>query len=317
VLFVEGSGLSYGAHIPVLLEEAISGLAIQSQGIYLDATYGRGGHSAAILDALGESGRLIAMDKDPDAQQQAREHFANESRFELVAADFSAAESVVAKAGLTGQLSGVLIDLGVSSPQLDRAERGFSFNQDGPLDMRMDPTSGQSAKDWLATADLREMVRVFKEFGEERYAPRIARALVAQREQHSIESTLQLAEIVKHAHPKWEKGKHPATRVFQAIRIHVNSEMDALRGILSSASTLLASKGRLVVISFHSLEDRMVKQFMRSGFNPIERPRGLPVEFTSDHPFKPLGKPIYAGEAELARNVRARSAVLRVAEKCT
>ena len=307
---------AFGSHVPVLLEEAVSALAIRPDGVYLDATYGRGGHAERIVAGLGENGRLLALDRDPLAFAQASEKFANEPRFSIANNDFSDARVVVSAAGLVGKVSGILVDLGVSSPQLDEAERGFSFTREGPLDMRMDPASGISAGKWLETVELGELIRVFKEYGEERYAPRIARAILAQREIQAIDTTLKLAEIVRDAHPRWEPGKHPATRVFQAIRIHINGEFDALRALLSCAGELLEKGGRLVVISFHSLEDRIVKRFMRSGFDPVVEPRGLPVQTESSHPFKVVTKPVFPGEEELQRNVRARSAVMRVAEKC-
>lgn len=307
---------SFGTHVPVLLDEAVNALALEPDGIYLDATYGRGGHAARILSNLSENGRLYALDRDPAAVKQARQKFANEPRFKIFNSDFANVVSVMSEAGLKGEFSGILVDLGVSSPQLDEAERGFSFTRDGPLDMRMDPSSGVSARDWLKTVELGDLIRVFKEFGEERYSPRIARAILSYRESESINTTLRLAEIVKEAHPRWEKGKHPATRVFQAIRIHINGEFDALRALLNGAGELLKKNGRLAVISFHSLEDRMVKRFMRAGFDPVSLPRGLPVHIESSHPFQVVGKPSYPSETEVQENVRARSAVLRVAEKC-
>ncbi len=307
---------SFGTHVPVLLQEAIDALVIRTNGKYLDATYGRGGHSAKIMSYLDEHGRLYALDRDPVAIEQAREKFADESRFQIFHTDFASAGSVIQEQGLAGSLDGILLDLGVSSPQLDDATRGFSFNKDGPLDMRMNTSAGQTAEEWIATAGLSEMIQVFRDYGEERYAPRIARAIVAALENGAITSTLQLAEIVKVAHPQWERGKHPATRVFQAIRIHINGELDSLKFILESSSQILKVGGRLAVISFHSLEDRLVKRFMRAGFAPNNLPRNIPVLPEHHHPFKVTGKPVYPDNVELQGNKRSRSSVLRVAQKC-
>lgn len=307
---------SFGTHIPVLLQEAVAALNVKADGTYLDATYGRGGHSAAVLDQLGEHGRLYALDRDPIAIAQAREKFANEPRFQIFHTDFASAGDVIEEQGLAGSLDGMLLDLGVSSPQLDDSSRGFSFNKDGPLDMRMDTDCGQTAEQWIASAGLRELIQVFRDYGEERYSPRIARAIVAHLETEAITSTLQLAEIVKVAHPRWERSKHPATRVFQAIRIHINGELDSLKTILESSAQMLNVGGRLAVISFHSLEDRLVKRFMRAGFAPNDLPRHLPILPENQHPFKVTGKPVFPGDVELNDNKRSRSSVLRVAEKC-
>lgn len=307
---------SFGTHIPVLLQEAVDALDINPDGKYLDATYGRGGHSAEVLAKLSERGRLYALDRDPIAIAQAREKFANEPRFEIFHTDFASAGSVIEEQGLAGSLDGMLLDLGVSSPQLDDSSRGFSFNKDGPLDMRMNTDAGQTAEQWIASAGLNEMIKVFRDYGEERYSPRIARAIVAHLEVEPITSTLQLAEIVKVAHPRWERGKHPATRVFQAIRIHINGELDSLKSILESSAQMLNVGGRLAVISFHSLEDRVVKRFMRAGFAPNDLPRHIPILPENQHPFKVTGKPTFPGDVELSDNKRSRSSVLRVAEKC-
>ncbi len=313
--FLGFSMQSYGRHIPVLLSEAVAALAINPDGKYLDATYGRGGHACEIIKRLGKDGYLYAIDRDPAAVAQARKKFSEEKRFKVSSMDFADIAELANTEGLIGQLDGMLLDLGVSSPQLDDASRGFSFNKDGPLDMRMDPSSGESAANWLNRVDLKELERVFKEYGEERYAARLARAIVTQREQQEIISTLQLAEIIKKAHPRWERGKHPATRVFQAIRIHVNGELESLKQFLAQTPRLLAKGGRLAVISFHSLEDRMVKRFMRSGFVEKSLPRNFPLTDDKRHLLRPLGRPVYPGENELEHNLRSRSAVLRVAEK--
>ena len=307
---------SFGTHVPVLLHEAVDALAVRADGKYLDATYGRGGHSAEILNRLGEQGRLYALDRDPVAIAQAQEKLGREPRFQVIQTDFASAGSVIQEQGLAGSLDGVLLDLGVSSPQLDDASRGFSFNKDGPLDMRMNTGSGQTAEQWLASAGLNEMIRVFRDYGEERYSPRIARAIIAHLENEAIASTLQLAEIVKVAHPRWERGKHPATRVFQAIRIHINGELDALKSILESSAGMLKTGGKLVVISFHSLEDRVVKRFMRAGFATNDLPRHIPILPENQHPFKVTGKPVYPSDVEINDNKRSRSSVLRVAERC-
>ncbi|MDO6460321.1 16S rRNA (cytosine(1402)-N(4))-methyltransferase RsmH [Granulosicoccaceae sp. 1_MG-2023] len=305
-----------GTHVPVLLSESVEALAIHPDGIYLDATYGRGGHSDAILRELGSAGRLISLDQDPQAVAEAQVRHGHDPRFSIVHTNFSALTDVCEQLGVAGRINGILLDLGVSSPQLDAAERGFSFTKEGPLDMRMNPQAGVSARQWLAEAELQDMVRVFREYGEERYAPRIARAIIRAREEQPIETTLQLASIVRDAHPRWEKNKHPATRVFQAIRIHVNDELGVLRRVLSDAGDMLVIGGRLSVISFHSLEDRLVKRFIRTGFDVVDHPRHLPPPTESRHPFKAVGKAVFPSEEETARNIRSRSAVLRVAEKC-
>lgn len=304
------------AHRPVLLEASVEALSIDPTGVYLDGTFGRGGHSRLILQRLGERGRLIAIDKDPDAIAFAQQRFAEESRFQIVRGSFAMLAEVAEKADVTGQVDGILLDLGVSSPQLDRAERGFSFLQDGPLDMRMDPASGQSAAQWLAGARAKEIADVLKEYGEERHAKRIARAIVAARAEQPIHTTLELAEIVAQANPSWEKGKHPATRSFQAIRIYINRELDELKQCLRQVLDVLAPGGRLAVISFHSLEDRIVKRFMRDQAKGDRFPPRLPVTQAQLQPrLRVVGRAIRADEAEVAANPRARSAVLRIAER--
>ena len=303
-------------HTPVLLDEVLAGLGVQADGRYCDATFGRGGHTAAILGALGPSGRVIAIDRDPEAVQAGRRRFAGETRLTLVKGSFGQLEERVRAAGFDGELDGVLLDLGVSSPQLDEARRGFSFMQDGPLDMRMDYESGQSAAQWLARAGEREIADVIHGSGEERYARRIARAIVAARSAAPIERTGQLAQLIADAVPTREPGKHPATRTFQAIRMHVNGELGALEAALPQAVRLLAAGGRLCVISFHSLEDRLVKRFMRreQAGDPVYA--GLPAIPAHARPrLRRVGPAIRAGVAEVERNPRARSATLRVAER--
>ena len=303
-------------HTPVLLDEVLAGLGLQADGRYCDATFGRGGHTAAILGALGPSGRVIAIDRDPEAVQAGRRRFAGETRLTLVKGSFGQLEERVRAAGFDGELNGVLLDLGVSSPQLDEARRGFSFMQDGPLDMRMDNESGQSAAQWLARAGEREIADVIHEFGEERYARRIARAIVSARSVAPIERTGQLAQFVAGAVPTREPGKHPATRTFQAIRMHVNGELGALETALPQAIRLLGAGGRLCVISFHSLEDRLVKRFMRreQAGDPVYA--GLPEIPAHARPrLRRVGPAIRASAAEIERNPRARSATLRVAER--
>ena len=305
-----------GEHTPVLRDEVLAGLAIRPDGCYCDATFGRGGHTAAILDALGPHGRVVAIDRDPDAIRAGRRRFEGESRLTLVRGSFGPLEERLRTAGLEGELDGVLLDLGVSSPQLDEARRGFSFMQDGPLDMRMDNEAGQSAAQWLAKAGEREIADVLRELGEERFARRIARAIVSARTVAPITSTGRLAELIAAAVPTREPGKHPATRSFQAIRIHVNRELEQLETALPQAVRLLAPGGRLCVISFHSLEDRIVKRFIRREEQGDPVYAGLPNVPPHARPrMKRVGGAIVAGDAEVAANARARSAVLRVAER--
>jgi len=304
------------AHTPVLLDEVLDGLAVKADGRYCDATFGRGGHSAAILDRLGPTGRLCAIDRDPEAIAAGRERFAGDRRLTLVRGSFGRLEERVRAANLEGGLQGVLLDLGVSSPQLDEARRGFSFMQDGPLDMRMDNESGISAAQWLARATEREIADVLFKLGEEKFSRRIARALVAARSVQPITHTKQLADLVAGAVPTREPGKHPATRTFQAIRIHVNRELEEIEAALPQAVHLLAPGGRLCVISFHSLEDRMVKRFMRREAQGDPIYAELPDVPPHARPrLKLVGGAVMASEAEVAANPRARSAVLRVAER--
>jgi 16S rRNA (cytosine1402-N4)-methyltransferase len=303
-------------HTPVLLDEVLGGLAVRPDGRYCDATFGRGGHTAAILRALGPAGQVVAIDRDPEAVEAGRVRFARDLRLTLVRGSFGELEECVRAAGLDGELDGVLLDLGVSSPQLDEARRGFSFMQDGPLDMRMDNEAGQSAAQWLAKATEREIADVLRTLGEERFARRIARAILAARAQGPLTRTGQLAEIVAAAVPTREPGKHPATRTFQAIRIHVNRELEQLESALPQAVRLLVPGGRLCVISFHSLEDRIVKRYIRREEQGDPVYAGLPTVPPHARPrLKRVDGAIMAGEAEVQSNPRARSAVLRVAER--
>jgi 16S rRNA (cytosine1402-N4)-methyltransferase len=303
-------------HTTVLLSEAVTALVTDPDGFYVDGTFGRGGHSALILSKLSKSGALMSVDKDPDACVVAREKFSQDSRFEIVQASFADLVDLVAERDMTGRVSGVLLDLGVSSPQIDDPERGFSFLRDGPLDMRMNPDEGVSAAEWLASAEERDISRVLKDYGEERYARRIARAIVEAREEEPITRTARLAAIVKEANPAWEKGKHPATRAFQGIRIFVNRELDDLEKTLSGVLDVLAVSGRLAVISFHSLEDRMVKRFIREQERGKPIPKGFPImEKDIVRPMRSVGKAVKPSGDEVSVNVRARSAVMRIAEK--
>ncbi len=306
---------SSNSHVPVLMHEAVEGLALQPSGKYVDATYGRGGHSGFLLSQLGEAGQLVALDRDPEAYADAMQRFADEPRFSIQQSNFGDIEAVLKAQGLFGEVDGLLVDLGVSSPQLDVAERGFGFSRDGDLDMRMDPGNGVSAAEWLLSVSEGDLVQVLRDYGEERYAKRIAGAIVAARLEKAITRTAQLAEIVKVAHPRWERHHHPATRSFQAIRIQVNGELDAIKEVLSAAARLLKVGGRLAVISFHSLEDRLVKRALRQPIPNPRIPRHLPQPELENHPWRTVGKPIKAGVAELEQNNRARSAVLRIAER--
>jgi len=305
-------------HITVLLDEAVEALAVRADGCYMDGTFGRGGHSRLILERLGPDGRLLGFDKDPLAIATGNALAAEDGRFVVVQRSFADLGEEAAARGLVGKVDGLLLDLGVSSPQLDDAERGFSFLNDGPLDMRMNPDTGISAAQFIASASADEIARVFKEYGEERFAKRMARAVVERRELKPFERTADLAQVLTDANPAWEKGKNPATRAFQGLRIHVNNELGDLERGLDAALEALAVGGRLVVISFHSLEDRIVKQFMKrqAKGEADNLPRDLPIIPKAFEPrLKLMGKPIYAGEAELKANPRSRSAVMRVAEK--
>lgn len=302
-------------HVTVLLQEAVDALAIKPEGCYIDGTFGRGGHSRRILQQLGAKGRLMGIDKDPLAIAAGRLLQDEDPRFEIAHGSFAELPDILAARGLQ-HVDGVLLDLGVSSPQLDDATRGFSFQKDGPLDMRMDTTSGESAAQWVNREKEAELIRVFKTYGEERFSKRIAAAIVRERALRPFETTLHLAKVVAEAHPAWEKHKHPATRVFQAIRIHINNELGDLEDVLQQACDVLVPGGRLVVISFHSLEDRMVKQFMRRQQKGDELPPGVPVRDEAlNKKMRLIGKAVMASDAEVAVNVRSRSAVMRTAEK--
>ncbi|WP_106478381.1 16S rRNA (cytosine(1402)-N(4))-methyltransferase RsmH [Phytohalomonas tamaricis] len=302
-------------HKSVLLEGAIEALIHDRDGHYLDGTFGRGGHSREVLNRLSERGRLLAIDRDPEAIAAAAA--IDDPRFHIERAPFSTLGDIAKRHGLHGQLSGVLLDIGVSSPQLDDGARGFSFLRDGPLDMRMDPDSGESAAQWLNHAKEADIASVFKTYGEERYAKRLARAVIERRSERPITHTRELAELLKTAHPAWEKGKHPATRAFQAMRIYLNDELGQLETALDEALEALAVGGRLVVISFHSLEDRIVKRFIRDkARGDMHLPRHMPVrEDQLNKRLKAIGKAQRPGEAEVDANPRARSAVMRVAQK--
>lgn len=304
-------------HRPVLLTECLDALSIRPGGIYIDGTFGRGGHSQAILEVLDDNGRLIAIDQDMDAISFAQKEFANEPRFSIVHQSFAAIKTVADELDLMGKVDGILLDLGVSSPQLDNQDRGFSFLLDGPLDMRMDTTKGQSAKEWVNEAKEAEIATVLKEYGEERFAKRMARAICAHRENVPFTTTKELADVVTEANPKWEKHKHPATRAFQAIRIFINRELEAIDGFFADVLDVLAPGGRLAVISFHSLEDRRVKRFMRAKSTVDTLPRKLPVlaKDMAKPPMKLIGKAIKPNDSEIDSNVRARSAVLRIGER--
>ncbi|KPY96540.1 Ribosomal RNA small subunit methyltransferase H [Pseudomonas tremae] len=305
-------------HITVLLEEAVEALAVRADGCYLDGTFGRGGHSRLILSHLGPDGRLLGFDKDPQAIATGQALAAEDGRFVIVQRSFAELGSEALERNLAGKVSGILLDLGVSSPQLDDPERGFSFMNDGPLDMRMDPTRGVSAAEFIASAPAEEIARVFKEYGEERFAKRMANAVVQRREIQPFERTADLAEVLKVANPAWEKGKNPATRAFQGLRIHVNNELGDLEAGLEAAMEALEVGGRLVVISFHSLEDRIVKLFMRklAKGEADNMPRNLPIQYKAFEPkIKIHGKAQFASDTETKANPRSRSAVMRVAEK--
>jgi len=303
-------------HVPVLLDSVLEGLNIQSSGWYVDGTFGRGGHSSAILKLLEAQGRLLAIDRDPQAIAQVDAALQQDPRFELVHGDFAELKNYAVERKFLGKVDGLLLDLGVSSPQLDEAARGFSFQSDGPLDMRMDPGSGFSAAAWLEQVDEKDLKKVLSQLGEERFAGRIARAIVAARVQTPIRTTRQLADIVKAVVPSRGQRKNPATKTFQAIRIFVNKELEQLETALEASLDLLHPGGRLCVISFHSLEDRRVKRFMRDASQEPVQFRGLPDIPQEFRPrLKVIGKVVTANEKEIAANVRARSARLRVAER--
>lgn len=303
-------------HRPVLLEEVLAALSVKPDGIYIDGTFGRGGHAAEILSRLDAQGRLYAIDKDPVAVQVGMDRFGQDARFHMQRGTFAMLAQLAREQGVAGRVSGVLLDLGVSSPQLEDPERGFSFLKDGPLDMRMDPEQGLSAAQWLAQADETEIMRVLQVYGEERFARRIAKTIVHARDEQPITTTHQLAEMIAAAVPTRERHKNPATRSFQALRIQVNQELQDLESALEQVVDVLAPGGRLAVISFHSLEDRMVKRFMRRESRGEEMPLDLPVTGgPAPGRLKIIGKAVQAGRDEVAANPRARSAVLRIAER--
>ena len=303
-------------HRPVLLDEVIEALQIRADGIYVDGTFGRGGHANAILNRLGEKGHLFAMDKDPQAVHAAKNLIAHDARFSIEQGSFAQLEQHIVKRQWMGQVDGVLLDLGVSSPQLDDPQRGFSFRREGALDMRMDTSGGISAEQWINQASETQLAQVFRDYGEERFAKRIARAIVKYRAEAPIRTTTQLAKIISEANPAWEQGKDPATRCFQAIRIFINQELEDLERFLPQSLSILAKGGRLVVISFHSLEDRIVKRFIREQSRGDHYPPDLPVLASQIKPkLRPVGKAIYPDDQEVQANPRARSAVLRVAER--
>ncbi|HLB56125.1 MAG TPA: 16S rRNA (cytosine(1402)-N(4))-methyltransferase RsmH [Coxiellaceae bacterium] len=308
-------------HESVLLGEAIAALAIKESGIYVDATFGRGGHSRAILEKLGPQGRLLAIDLDPEAILVAKKPpFFSDKRFEIEQASFSSIEALISKRGWLGKVDGVLLDLGVSSPQLDDPLRGFSFLRDGPLDMRMNPQQGISAMTWINQASSQEIADVLFQFGEEKLSRKIARSIISAREENPIATTLQLAKIIEKANPKREKNKHPATRSFQAIRIFINQELSALTECLPQIVDVLSPGGRMCVISFHSLEDRIVKQFIQHEASNDSYPSHMPmtqaqIKELQKTRLKKIGKSIEASAEEIKLNPRARSARLRIAEK--
>lgn len=303
-------------HIPVLLNEVLEGLNLRPDGFYVDCTFGRGGHSRAILKALGNSGRLLVFDKDPSAIQYAKELFVNDGRVICIHGSFTSLVTMIEKLNMLGQVDGALFDLGVSSPQLDKEEYGFSFLRDGELDMRMDRTSGITAARWLNTATQAEIERVIRDFGEERYARRIARAIIKSRDELPISRTRQLAEIIAAAVPTVERNKNPATRTFQALRIYINRELEELRSVLDQIRYVLRPGGRLVVISFHSLEDRIVKQFMQTEARGDDYPPEIPVTVKELSPrLRIVSRAIRPTAEEIQMNPRARSAILRVGER--
>ncbi|KTG28538.1 ribosomal RNA small subunit methyltransferase H [Idiomarina sp. WRN-38] len=304
-------------HVSVLLEESINALVTDTAGTYIDATFGRGGHTRALLEKLGNDAQVIALDQDPQAIEAAKT-LQDDPRFDIIHTPFSNLQQVLEQRQLTGKVTGILFDLGVSSPQLDDAERGFSFMRDGPLDMRMDTTRGETAAEWLNRAEKDEISWVLKEYGEERFARKIASAIVMDREKEPFVRTKQLADMIARVSPVKEKHKHPATRTFQAIRIHVNKELEQIEQALEASLSALKQDGRLVVISFHSLEDRLVKRFIRKHSEGKQVPAGLPVtdaEINKDKSLEKVGKAIKPGKHEVSLNPRARSSVLRIARR--
>ncbi|KGK42037.1 16S rRNA methyltransferase [Nitrincola sp. A-D6] len=306
------------SHITVLLEEAVAALVTDPDGFYIDGTFGRGGHSARILSSLSDQGRLLAIDKDPLAVAEGQRRFGDDPRFCIEHGSFSELATMVAARDMNDQVTGILLDLGVSSPQLDDPSRGFSFQQDGPLDMRMNTSAGDSAAEWINRATEAEIADVLFHYGEERFSRRMAKAVVAERAVSPITTTARLASIITAANPRWEKGKNPATRAFQGIRIHINRELEEIETCLDQSVDVLAAEGRLVVISFHSLEDRIVKRFIRKHVKGDEHlPAGLPfTQSMLNQRLRSVGKAVKASAGEVDANPRARSAVMRVAEKC-
>jgi len=304
-------------HISVLLTEAVDGLNIDPEGCYIDCTFGRGGHSTVILSKLSEKGRLLAIDRDPTAIAAA-EKFKDDSRFHIEHQGFAHLADIAEQHHLTDKVDGILLDLGVSSPQLDEAERGFSFMKDGPLDMRMDTTRGQTAAEWLAVADVEDITWVLRTFGEEKHAWGIANAIVDARDETPFTRTSQLAKLIKTTAPQREIKKHPATRSFQAIRMYINSELEQIEKALAASLDVLNEGGRLVVISFHSLEDRLVKQFMKKHSQGKKVPRGLPIseaELNKGKKLQLIGRKLKPSKNEVEENVRSRSSVLRIAQR--
>lgn len=311
-----GAALKQAEHHPVLLEAAVEALAIRPDGLYVDGTYGRGGHSRALLGRLGPQGRLLAFDKDPQACADGRQLARADERFTIHRGSFARLTAVLEAEGLTGRVDGLLLDLGVSSPQLDDGVRGFSFMRAGPLDMRMDPEAGEPVSAWLARADRDAIIDVLRSYGDEPFAPRIADAIVREREQADIGTTQRLAAVITDCLPRRIQAtarNHPATRSFQALRIFINRELDDLSELLEQSLTALAPAGRMAVIAFHSLEDRRVKRFMRDQARPAQP--ALPMAPRVEPAFTLVGKPVRADESEMQRNPRARSAIMRVAER--
>ncbi len=310
--------MSSNEHVPVLLGPVLEGLEIKQDGCYVDGTFGRGGHSGEILKRLNSNGRLIGIDRDPDAIASAPLSLTDDPRFELIRGELAELQKIIGERDLLGRVDGLLFDLGVSSPQLDEAHRGFSFLRDGPLDMRMDPDSGTSASDWLQSVEERELIHVLRAYGEETFAKRIANAIVSTRVESPVRTTLQLAKLVEAAVPGKARAqkKHPATKTFQAIRIAINGELEQLESVLQQSLAVLRKGGRLCVISFHSLEDRIVKRFVRDTSREPEQYRGMP---SMPDEFRPklsaIGRAVKATTAEVNENRRSRSARLRIAER--
>jgi 16S rRNA (cytosine1402-N4)-methyltransferase len=304
------------AHVPVLLDEVMQALNIKPDAVAVDATYGRGGHAGEVMRRLDGSGRALLLDRDPDATADAQRRFETDTRVRVEQASFSSVGRLCDQYGMTGRVTAMLFDLGVSSPQLEDARRGFSFRLEGPLDMRMNPDLGTSAADWINQAEEAELTRVIQTYGEERHARRIARAILRARAETPIRDTRRLAEVVSQVLPAYERKKDPATRTFQAIRIHVNRELEELDAALPEAVRVLAPGGRLAIISFHSLEDRRVKHFFRAQSQAPAVPRAMPMPAVAFRPrLRVIGRAVRAGEDEVRRNPRARSATLRIAER--